>query len=316
MDSHKKDEDKMSKPLAFVSYIHEDEDFAIGLRDWIKDALLGGIELFLAGDRGSIPLGSEWPKKIISALRGCAAAILIISPQSIDRKWIYFEAGAALARKVPVIPVCCNGLGKNDLSPPLSFLQAVQLPNEADEKFLLAELSKVCGLEPPKKPPSLELEKIHITSDVTPSKETEKSDILDKLFEKRLSKLILEWRDKILEKVDQLKGKGVSLINAKQMLRTYFQRLYQDREKYVQEAEQQIKTIPETMKREHPEGGLNINIAIAATTFAMSDYIKSSKSLLEVLPELERLCGENETTFETLNEFIRSKFDELLFQIE
>jgi hypothetical protein len=125
-EKHFKSNSKMKKPLTFISYIHEDEHFAICLRDWIREALLEGLNFFVAGDRGSIPLGSEWPRKISNALRGCAVAILILSPQSIDRKWIYFEAGAAFARKIPVIPVCCSGLVKTDLTPPLSLLYPLQ----------------------------------------------------------------------------------------------------------------------------------------------------------------------------------------------
>lgn len=72
------------------------------------------------------------------------------------------------------------------------------------------------------------------------------------------SELILEWRDKIIEKVDQLQASGINLADAKEKLRTYLQRLTQEREKYVREGKKQIKTLPEKMKQEHPEGGLNV----------------------------------------------------------
>lgn len=306
----------MNKPLVFVSYIHEDEEFVIQLRDWIRDALLEGLVFFVAGDRGSIPLGSEWPEKISTALRRCSVAILILSPQSVDRKWIYFEAGAAFARKVPVIPVCCNGLEKSDLTPPLSFLQAVQLPNKTDEAFLLSELAQMCGLKSPKDPPSLVLKATNIVSP-PPSKEPKDDGIMASLFDdKRLSRLLLDWRDKVLKKIEQLQSSGMNQADAKERLIAYLQRLTQEREQYVRESEQQIKTLPETMKQEHPEGGLHVALGIAGTIFAFAGYIKSSKALLEILPGVVKLCGENETTLENVIEYVKTRFDELLFQME
>jgi hypothetical protein len=306
----------MSKPLAFISYIHEDEDFVIQLRDWIRDALLDGLDFFIAGDLGSIPLGSEWPEKISSALRRCSVSILILSPQSIDRKWLYFEAGAAFARKVQVIPVCCNGLNKSDLTPPLSFLQAVQLPNIKDEAYLLSELAQMCGLKSPRNPPSFVLKAANIVSP-PPSKEPKDDGIMSILFDdKRLSGLILEWRDKILKKIVQLQSSRINQADAKKRLMTYLQRLTQEREIYVRESEQQIKTLPETMKQEHPEGGLHVDLAIAGVTSTFADYIKSSKGLLEILPEIMKFCGESTTTLETIAEYVKSRFDELLFQME
>jgi hypothetical protein len=140
------------KPLAFISYIHEDADFADSLRSWISAALLGSLESFVAGDEDSIPPGTQWLNRISAALQGCAVALLVLSPKSAERKWIYFEAGAASARDVPVIPICCKGMTKADLTPPLSTFQAVELPDRADELSVLKQLARICGLNPPQTP--------------------------------------------------------------------------------------------------------------------------------------------------------------------
>lgn len=144
--------DTKKKPLAFISYIHEDKDFAFSLRDWISENLLSGLDLFLAGDEVCIPLGTEWPRRISYALHNCAIALLVLSPKSSNRKWIYFEAGAVFSRNVPVIPICCKGMTKDQLTPPLSLLQAIELPDNKGERFLLDQLAKMCGLSAPQAP--------------------------------------------------------------------------------------------------------------------------------------------------------------------
>jgi hypoxanthine phosphoribosyltransferase/predicted kinase len=141
------------KPLAFISYIREDEDFAVSLRDWLRECLLDGLDFFVAGERESIPLGTEWPARVAEGLSRCKAALLIISPLSRDSTWISFEAGATFGRGVRVIPVCCKGFLKSDLKPPLSFRQAVELPRTNDAAVLLKEMAEICNLKAPSNPP-------------------------------------------------------------------------------------------------------------------------------------------------------------------
>lgn len=149
------------------------------------------------------------------------------------------------------------------------------------------------------------------------SQKTKDDGILPVLFDdKRLSKLLLEWRDEILGKVNQLQVSDMSPNDAKERLRTYLQELLEEREQYVRESEQQIKKLPETIKHEHPEGGLHVALGIAGATFAFADYIKASRSLVKLLPETISLCAKSESTLETISKYIISKFDDLLFQIE
>ena len=143
---------KTGKPLVFISHIHEDKDVAHSLQDWVSENLLASLDIFVAGDEDSIPLGMDWPKKISDALRNCAVALLVISPQSKERKWIHFEAGAAFVRGVPVIPICCKGMTETQLTQPLSFLRAIELPDSYSEHLLLSRLAGVCDLKVPSNP--------------------------------------------------------------------------------------------------------------------------------------------------------------------
>lgn len=84
----------------------------------------------------------------------------------------------------------------------------------------------------------------------------------------------------------------------------------------MQEAEQQIKTFPETLNK-NAEDGLSKALANAGVTIAFADYIKASKVLVKLLPEIIRLCEEDsESTFEAVCKQVESKFADLLFQVE
>ncbi len=123
----------MERPQVFISHIHEDTDFAKAIKNWLDDILLGAISFFVSTDRSSIPLGSEWPKKIKESLEKSEILLVIVSASSISRRWIYFEAGAGYVRGIPVIPICVGELGLNNLPSPLNLLQAIELPGEDEE---------------------------------------------------------------------------------------------------------------------------------------------------------------------------------------
>jgi len=55
-----------------------------------------------------------------SALNKAHIHIVLASPDSVERKWINFEAGAAHVRGIPIIPLCHSGLTPAQLPVPLS----------------------------------------------------------------------------------------------------------------------------------------------------------------------------------------------------
>ena len=78
------------KPQIFISHAHQDADFANALRKWIDDALLAGVEFFVSSDQESIPLGSEWASRIRDALAKSSIMLVLVSPKSMNRRWLYF----------------------------------------------------------------------------------------------------------------------------------------------------------------------------------------------------------------------------------
>lgn len=139
------------KKQIFISHTKNESDFAISLQDWIREILDDFIDVFVSSDNGvSIPLGSEWPKRIKESLENSNLVLVLVSHQSIDRKWIYFEAGAGYVREIPVIPICIGGITKEELPTPLSLLQAIEVPNSINESVLLNKIIEASDLGLPK----------------------------------------------------------------------------------------------------------------------------------------------------------------------
>ncbi|CAM1345679.1 toll/interleukin-1 receptor domain-containing protein [Tenacibaculum amylolyticum] len=141
-----------NKPEIFVSHISSEKKYAISIKEWIDETLLGAIDIFVSSDKGeSIPLGSEWLKKTKKSLQNSSIILVIISNRSLNTKWLYFESGAGYVRDIPVIPICIGELKKNELPPPLNSLEGIEFPNKDDEKKLIEIIAESAGLKSPKK---------------------------------------------------------------------------------------------------------------------------------------------------------------------
>lgn len=70
--------------------------------------------------------------------------IALLSPVSVDRRWINFEAGIGMGQGSRVIPVVIRGLAKSEIGQPLGQLQAREISKEADLKALLEDVAAAC----------------------------------------------------------------------------------------------------------------------------------------------------------------------------
>ncbi|MCH7735852.1 MAG: toll/interleukin-1 receptor domain-containing protein [Chloroflexi bacterium] len=137
----------------FFSHVHEDADCAEKITTWLQYNLNHGIECFSASDAGILRPGTMWAEEIKKALQDADLLIVLVSPNSLQREWIYFEAGCGFVRDIPVIPVCCGGITKADLTPPLSLLQALNLPEESIK--LIRAVANVSGMTAVRRPTKL-----------------------------------------------------------------------------------------------------------------------------------------------------------------
>lgn len=66
-------------------------------------------------DAHEILPGDRWQDKIEKALRQSRVLLMVITPESIQRPWTFFELGAALADGKRIVPVLSEGVDPGDI---------------------------------------------------------------------------------------------------------------------------------------------------------------------------------------------------------
>ena len=81
-------------PNAFISFIHEEQQVATAVRNLLRDKLGHEHNFFLSADNWQMRAGEDWFNRLRDELGRARVVILLLSPNSISRPWINFEAGA------------------------------------------------------------------------------------------------------------------------------------------------------------------------------------------------------------------------------
>lgn len=125
-------------PDIFVSHIHEEEAVAEALVRFIRNVLGASTQVFISSDSWQIYAGEIWLERIRTELESSKVVILLLSPESVKRPWVNFEAGGAWLTNKVIIPVCFGGLDISSLPKPYSNIQALNL--EGDDYYLIRSL--------------------------------------------------------------------------------------------------------------------------------------------------------------------------------
>ena len=128
------------KPKIFISHIEEDSALAISLKYYLERAFANALDIFVSSDRTSIKLGILWISEIVKELKDSSKVIILASPNSVTRPWIYFEAGGGLVRGANVIPVCIKGMKMKELPLYLGVLQACELKSKRELENLFVSI--------------------------------------------------------------------------------------------------------------------------------------------------------------------------------
>ena len=124
----------------FISFVHEEEEIAEVVQRFLQDLMKKQADVFLSSDKWKIYAGEIWLKRIYNELKEARVVLLMLSPLSVARPWVNFEAGAAwLADKI-IIPVCFGGLSKGSLPKPYSSIQAIDLYDRNDQYYLITSV--------------------------------------------------------------------------------------------------------------------------------------------------------------------------------
>ena len=85
-------------PLIFISHDSRDAELAKAFSKLLSKVSTGVLKSFRSSDDEStqgIPFGSEWYPKIMEKLNDATDVVCLLTPNSVDRPWILYEAGVA-----------------------------------------------------------------------------------------------------------------------------------------------------------------------------------------------------------------------------
>ena len=136
----------------FMSFIHEEERIAAGVQEFIQRVFEAKVDAFMSSDKNAIYAGEDWMNRIFDELKKTKVLISMLSPTSVARPWINFEAGAAWMRDTKVIPVCFGGLLLDNLPKPYSSLQAIDIRKHSGSHYLVTSIAHYLCLAAPKQP--------------------------------------------------------------------------------------------------------------------------------------------------------------------
>lgn len=148
----KSSKQKRSQVKIFLSHVSHEDSLAEVLKKWIQYAFDKRVTVFVSSAIDDMPAGITWLDRLRKELSGSKALIVLCSPSSVTRPWVLLESGGAWVRKIPIISICHSGQKKENLPPPLSFFQALEISPPSFFPHLLRSLSKQLELGEPLRP--------------------------------------------------------------------------------------------------------------------------------------------------------------------
>ena len=139
----------MPSIFIFLSHVTSEAKLADIVERHVERDFIGLARVFASSDQGSILAGSKWLDEVTSALKQADLHVVLASPDSVERKWINFEAGAAHLRGVPILPLCHSGLEPAQLPVPLSESQGLILSDAAGFRKFYDAIAKALGSKTP-----------------------------------------------------------------------------------------------------------------------------------------------------------------------
>jgi hypothetical protein len=123
----------------FLSHAADDAALAHHLANVLRQAA-AQPQVFVASRAGDIPPGADWLDVIEAELRQADTYVLLLTPRSVRRLWLWYESGAAWMSERAFIPLTAAGLRKGDVPYPLGARQALSLDDPADVQQLANQL--------------------------------------------------------------------------------------------------------------------------------------------------------------------------------
>jgi hypothetical protein len=133
-----------------ISHDSRDEKIALEIKYFLEDIFLN-FNFYVSGR--DLVGGQIWIEQIKNSLKSSQVIISLITSNSINNNWVYFESGAGFTED-KTIPLLIGGLKPESLRPPLSLLQVRVLNNDGFESFI-KDISEKLGLRTPRSYPNV-----------------------------------------------------------------------------------------------------------------------------------------------------------------
>lgn len=137
------------KPVIFISHASTDKPVAHVIKQEMEIVFGDTVEVFVSSLSGSIEPGSDWLKQIQKKLDDATIVVVLITPISIHRPWIWFEIGASwmkmIEKKRKIYPICAPEIELSSLPEPLSRLQAISLGKPENIRLFFRSVQEAIG---------------------------------------------------------------------------------------------------------------------------------------------------------------------------
>jgi hypothetical protein len=171
----------------FISHITEEQEVAAKLKSGLRHAFGSKLNVFVSSDYMSIPGGDQWYSRIVESLKTVQVVLVLLSDQSVDRRWINFEAGIGVGADAQVIPLVIRGFGKSDVGPPLSQLQVRDLHDPKDVSALIHDIESRINIESRQVDAALLVEELEEIIRRIPSKGVSLEPYIERSFDRSIT---------------------------------------------------------------------------------------------------------------------------------
>lgn len=141
-----------AKPVIFLSHASDDKELAELLAEQIR-VMFGRdtVKVFVSSEPDAIGAGDKWFPTILQQLEEATALVVLLTPNSIDRRWVWFEIGY-FWRKVEtsegrLYPLHTPSI--KEIPHPLNELQAKSLKDREQLKTFASNLKDQFGFGEP-----------------------------------------------------------------------------------------------------------------------------------------------------------------------
>ncbi len=139
----------MNKPRLFISHASQDGILADTLKKELEKVFAKGLEVFCTSSPGDIHASEDWLQRIEDNLRTTQAVIVVITPVSIEKPWLWFEIGATWLKgktgDCKIYPICAPAIDLGHLPSPLDRLQAMSFSDPSHLKMVFQALIEQFG---------------------------------------------------------------------------------------------------------------------------------------------------------------------------